>query len=90
MRPAGEEVARAKNLWQQDVGSKQTWDKSERDLDSARRFTREVDAAAGNRQYNRYWRDSRLLTKVVERQLAYNVVTKEFRVSSVKGEARPA
>jgi hypothetical protein len=29
-------------------------------------------------QYNRYWRDSRLLTKVVERQLAYNVVTKEY------------
>jgi HlyD family secretion protein len=30
------EVARAKNLWQQDVGSKQSWEKAERDLDSAR------------------------------------------------------
>jgi hypothetical protein len=40
-------------------------------------------------QYNRYWRDSLLLTKVVERQLAYNVVTKEYKVMAVKGEARP-
>lgn len=30
------EVARAKHLFQEDVGSKQTWDKAERDLDSAR------------------------------------------------------
>jgi HlyD family secretion protein len=30
------EVARAKHLWQEDVGSKQTWEKAERDLDSAR------------------------------------------------------
>ncbi|MFP5246018.1 MAG: efflux RND transporter periplasmic adaptor subunit [Thermoanaerobaculia bacterium] len=30
------EVARAKHLWQEDVGSKQAWDKAERDLDSAR------------------------------------------------------
>jgi HlyD family secretion protein len=30
------EVDRAKNLWQQDVGSKQAWEKAERDLDSAR------------------------------------------------------
>ena len=40
-------------------------------------------------QYNRYWRDSLLLTKVVERALAYNVVTKEYRVTPVQGEARP-
>jgi len=39
-------------------------------------------------QYNRYWRDSLLLTKVVERALAYNVVTKEYRVTPVRGEAR--
>lgn len=39
-------------------------------------------------QYNRYWRDSRLLTKVVERQLAYNVVTKEYKVTTLKGERR--
>lgn len=30
------EVERAKNLWQQDVGSKQAWEKALRDLDSAR------------------------------------------------------
>lgn len=30
------EVARAKNLWQQDVGSKQAYETAERDLDSAR------------------------------------------------------
>jgi HlyD family secretion protein len=30
------EVERAKNLWQQDVGSKQSWEKAERDLDAAR------------------------------------------------------
>jgi hypothetical protein len=39
-------------------------------------------------QYNRYWRDIRLLAKVVERQLTYNVVTKEYRVTSLKGETR--
>jgi hypothetical protein len=39
-------------------------------------------------QYNRFWRDSLLLTKVVERALAYNVVTKEYKVSVVKGDAR--
>jgi RND family efflux transporter MFP subunit len=30
------EVERAKNLWQQDVGSKQAWEKALRDLDAAR------------------------------------------------------
>ena len=30
------EVARAKHLWNEDVGSKQSWDKAERDLDAAR------------------------------------------------------
>ena len=39
-------------------------------------------------QYNRYWRDVRLLARVVERQLTYNVVTKEYRVTSLKGETR--
>jgi Domain of unknown function (DUF4390) len=39
-------------------------------------------------QYNRYWRDSLLLTRVVERQLAYNVVTKEYKVTTLKGEPR--
>jgi hypothetical protein len=40
-------------------------------------------------QYNPYWRDSRLLTRVVERQLVYNVVTKEYKVTTLKGESRP-
>jgi hypothetical protein len=39
-------------------------------------------------RYNPYWRDSRLLIKVVERQLAYNVVTKEYKVTTLKGETR--
>jgi len=30
------ETERARNLWEQSVGSKQTWEKSERDLDAAR------------------------------------------------------
>jgi uncharacterized protein DUF4390 len=40
-------------------------------------------------QYNPYWRDSRLLSKTVERQLVYNPVTKEYKVTTLKGEARP-
>src|SRR5437763_3585009 len=39
-------------------------------------------------QYNRYWRDVRLLARIIERQLAYNVVTKEYKVTSLKGERR--
>jgi len=39
-------------------------------------------------QYNRYWRDVRLLARVVERQLTYNVVTKEYKVTSLHGETR--
>ncbi|HEU4370201.1 MAG TPA: DUF4390 domain-containing protein [Methylomirabilota bacterium] len=39
-------------------------------------------------QYNRYWRDSLLLARVVERALAYNVVTKEYKVTAVRGETR--
>jgi len=39
-------------------------------------------------QYNRYWRDVRLLARTVERQLAYNVVTKEYKVTSLQGETR--
>src|SRR5439155_17915193 len=39
-------------------------------------------------QYNRYWRDVRLLSRVVERQLTYKVVTKEYKVTSLKGETR--
>jgi HlyD family secretion protein len=38
------EVARAQRLWREDVGSKQAWDKAERDLDAAR--ARRASAAA--------------------------------------------
>lgn len=38
------EAERARNLWQLDVGSRQAWDKSERDLDAAR--ARRASAAA--------------------------------------------
>ncbi len=40
-------------------------------------------------QYNRMWPDRLLTTKLVERQLTYNVVTQEYRVAFAKGEARP-
>ena len=39
-------------------------------------------------QYNRYWRDVLLLARTVERQITYNVVTKEYKVTSLKGETR--
>ena len=39
-------------------------------------------------RYSRMWRDRLLTTYVVERQLSYNVVTKEYRVSFLKGESR--
>ncbi len=38
-------------------------------------------------QYRPYWPDHLLMTKVIERSLAYNVVTKEFKVSALHGEA---
>ncbi|MBI2216655.1 MAG: DUF4390 domain-containing protein [Candidatus Rokubacteria bacterium] len=41
-------------------------------------------------RYNRMWRDTRLITRRVERQLEYNVVTKEYKIVSVHGEARSA
>src|SRR2546425_3361656 len=37
-------------------------------------------------QYNRLWRDRRLLAKTVERNLEYNVVSKEYKVAAVNGE----
>jgi hypothetical protein len=40
-------------------------------------------------QYNRMWRDALIRSVTIERQLAYNVVTKEYKVLSLKGEARP-
>lgn len=39
-------------------------------------------------QYNRLWRDRLLTTQAFERHLSYNVVTKEYRVTFVKGETR--
>ena len=39
-------------------------------------------------QYNRLWRDSLLIRKVIERQLDYNVVAKEFKVTTLRGETR--
>ncbi|MBI1734774.1 MAG: DUF4390 domain-containing protein [Candidatus Rokubacteria bacterium] len=41
-------------------------------------------------QYNRLWRDRLVSTKVVERALDYNVVTKEYKVAAVRGETRAA
>jgi Domain of unknown function (DUF4390) len=41
-------------------------------------------------QYNRLWRDALIQRVKIERQLAYNVVTKEYKVTSLKGETRPA
>jgi hypothetical protein len=41
-------------------------------------------------QYNRMWRDALIKTVTIERQLAYNVVTKEYKVVSLKGETRAA
>jgi hypothetical protein len=41
-------------------------------------------------QYNRMWRDSLVRAVTLERQLAYNVVTKEYKVTSLKGETQPA
>jgi hypothetical protein len=40
-------------------------------------------------QYNRFWRDRLMIAKTIDRQLDYNVVTKEYKVASAKGETRP-
>jgi hypothetical protein len=41
-------------------------------------------------QYNRLWRDSLVRSVTVERQLAYNVVSKEYKVTALRGETHPA
>ena len=41
-------------------------------------------------QYSRLWRDALVKSVTIERQLAYNVVTKEYKVTSLKGENRAA
>jgi hypothetical protein len=40
-------------------------------------------------QYHRLLPDRLLVTRVVERSLAYNVVSREYRVAALKGETRP-
>src|SRR2546426_3563225 len=40
-------------------------------------------------QYQRMRPDRMLITKSVERSLAYNVVTREYKVAAVQGETRP-
>ena len=39
-------------------------------------------------QYNAWWVDRRVVAKIVERQLVYDVLTKEYRVTPVQGEER--
>ena len=41
-------------------------------------------------QYNRLWPNRLVSTRVVERTLEYNVVTKEYKIAALKGETRPA
>lgn len=40
-------------------------------------------------QYNRLWRDRLVHSVQIERQLAYNAVTKEYKVIALKGETLP-
>ena len=39
-------------------------------------------------QYNNWWVDRRVATKIVERHVAYDLLTKEYRMSAVEGEVR--
>ena len=39
-------------------------------------------------QYSSWWIDRRVVAKLVERQVVYDVLTKEFRVAVVQGEER--
>ncbi|MDP2626090.1 MAG: DUF4390 domain-containing protein [Candidatus Rokubacteria bacterium] len=39
-------------------------------------------------QYSRFWVERRVQVRVVERQLTYNVLTKEYKVASLAGEPR--
>jgi Domain of unknown function (DUF4390) len=39
-------------------------------------------------QYNSWWVDRRVVAKLLERQVIYDVLTKEFRVAAVQGEER--
>jgi hypothetical protein len=39
-------------------------------------------------QYSRFWVERMIQARTIERQLTYNVLTKEYRVASVNGEQR--
>jgi hypothetical protein len=39
-------------------------------------------------QYNSWWVDRRVVAKLLERQVLYDVLTKEYRVTAVQGEER--
>jgi len=39
-------------------------------------------------QYNSWWVDRRVVAKLLERQVLYDVLTKEYRVAAVQGEER--
>ncbi|HEV8676121.1 MAG TPA: DUF4390 domain-containing protein [Methylomirabilota bacterium] len=39
-------------------------------------------------QYNSWWVDRRIAATILERQVVYDVLTKEYRVSAVQGEER--
>lgn len=39
-------------------------------------------------QYNSFWPNRRIAAKIIERQISYDVLTKEYRVTSVQGEGR--
>jgi hypothetical protein len=39
-------------------------------------------------QYNSWWFDRRVVVKVLERQVVYDVLTKEYRVTASQGEER--
>jgi hypothetical protein len=39
-------------------------------------------------QYSRFWVERMVQNRTIERQLTYNVLTKEYRVASVNGEQR--
>lgn len=41
-------------------------------------------------QYSRFWVERMVQNRTVERQLTYNVLTKEYRVASLTGEQREA
>ncbi|MBI1893212.1 MAG: DUF4390 domain-containing protein [Candidatus Rokubacteria bacterium] len=40
-------------------------------------------------QYSRFWFDRLVGTKLIERTVTYDVLTKEYRVTAVKGDERP-